>query len=69
MTIDQLRDAVERNKDKGDDALALTAVGTSMRGLGVRPQILAENGDGTKIYGFTLKQVRKLIRIYEGALS
>jgi hypothetical protein len=45
----------------------MTLYGKSMKGIGVRPVILGsqfnrETGEPEKIYGFTLKQCKKLLK-------
>lgn len=61
MTLDELREIEARHAGKPDDTLAFVGIAKSMTGLPVRPKILEVRADGAKMYGFTLKQVRKLI--------
>lgn len=49
----------------GDSDLFVTLVGRSMRGLGVRPRILAHNGDGTKVYGLSRDQAERVVAHYD----
>jgi hypothetical protein len=50
-----------------DEDQVMTLCGKSMKGIGVRPVILGsqfnrETGEPEKIYGFTLKQCKKLLK-------
>jgi hypothetical protein len=50
-----------------DTDLVMTLYGQSMKGIGVRPVILGsqfnrETGEPEKIYGFSLKQCKKLLK-------
>lgn len=49
--------------------LAATIKGTSCRGLGIRPRILAYEEDGINVYGLTGKQVSKVLDIYDKAVG
>jgi hypothetical protein len=41
--------------------LAATIQGKGAIRLGVRPRVLATNGDGTKVYGLSRSQVRAVV--------
>lgn len=59
-----LEDAIQRHAGRNPKTLALTLVGRSgaaFRELGVRPEVLAHHEDGTKVYGFDLRQVEKML--------
>lgn len=65
MNKDLLKDAIERAEANGhgDDPgwLALTVTGKAVRWPIIRPEILAYGDDGTRVYGLTLDQCRRLL--------
>lgn len=52
-----------------NNELAATLRGRTSSGLGVRPRVLAHDGDGTKVYGLNGKQVAKVLKTYDDAIQ
>jgi hypothetical protein len=65
ITAETLRAAIKRaDEQPGCDhslALIVTTPGPLPRGLGVRPRLLERRPNGTRIWGFSLKQTRFLL--------
>lgn len=62
MRIEEFEKAVERHEGEKDHAPALTLVGRSAKGLGVRPEIVDWMPNGNKVYLFSLKQCRQVLK-------
>lgn len=69
MTSDELRSVLNRAEEEGrdDEDIGLIFVGTTSRGLPVRPRILSESQNGEKVYMITVRQLRKLVRFADDA--
>lgn len=57
--------AHEHEIGDGGDGLFVTLVGRSMRGLGVRPTILAHHEGGEKVYGLSRDQAVRVVARYD----
>ena len=75
MTPEQWRDyLVEKielaeSESRTESSVCFVVIGKSMRGIGVRPEIVAWHEDGSKAYMFTVAVARRALKKVENALA
>ena len=67
MTYTELKAVLDRADAEGraDKDWAFTFVSHGPHGLPIRPELLSETADDTRVYAMNVRQLRKILRLAE----